>query len=134
VEQVVLPDQLQHVDIIISEWMGYFLLFESMLPTVLYARDKWLASDGGVYPNKADMLIAGFEASHQNTNKVDFWKDVYGFDMSCLIEETERTNNMGSEVIQIEAKSLMTNTDTLLNLNIGNVQDRQLDFLKVFSN
>jgi protein arginine N-methyltransferase 1 len=33
-----------HVDIIISEWMGYFLLFENMLNTVLYARDKWLVS------------------------------------------------------------------------------------------
>jgi hypothetical protein len=30
------------VDVIVSEWMGYFLLFESMLPSVLYARDKWL--------------------------------------------------------------------------------------------
>ena len=30
------------VDIIISEWMGYFLLYESMLNTVLVARDKWL--------------------------------------------------------------------------------------------
>ena len=28
------------VDIIISEWMGYALLYESMLDTVLYARDK----------------------------------------------------------------------------------------------
>lgn len=26
------------VDIIISEWMGYFLLYESMLDTVIYAR------------------------------------------------------------------------------------------------
>jgi len=30
------------VDIIISEWMGYFLLYESMLDTVLVARDKYL--------------------------------------------------------------------------------------------
>ena len=34
------------VDIIISEWMGYFLFFESMLDTVLYARDKWLKPGG----------------------------------------------------------------------------------------
>ena len=32
------------VDIIISEWMGYCLLYESMLDTVLFARDKWLVS------------------------------------------------------------------------------------------
>ena len=30
------------VDIIISEWMGYCLFYESMLDTVLYARDKVL--------------------------------------------------------------------------------------------
>jgi protein arginine N-methyltransferase 1 len=44
VEEVVLPDSIEKVDIIISEWMGYCLFYESMLKTVLYARDKWLVS------------------------------------------------------------------------------------------
>jgi hypothetical protein len=30
------------VDVIICEWMGYALLYESMLDSVLYARDRWL--------------------------------------------------------------------------------------------
>ena len=38
VEEVTLP--VEKVDIIISEWMGYFLFYESMLDTVIYARDK----------------------------------------------------------------------------------------------
>lgn len=42
VEEVELP--VDHVDIIISEWMGYCLFYESMLNTVIYARDKWLVS------------------------------------------------------------------------------------------
>jgi protein arginine N-methyltransferase 1 len=46
VEEAVLP--VDKVDIIISEWMGYFLIYESMLDTVLYARDKWLKPDGYV--------------------------------------------------------------------------------------
>ena len=46
VEEAVLP--VEKVDIIISEWMGYFLLYESMLDTVLFARDKWLNKDGVV--------------------------------------------------------------------------------------
>ena len=33
---------MEKVDIIISEWMGYFLFYESMLDTVIFARDKWL--------------------------------------------------------------------------------------------
>lgn len=40
IEEIELP--VTKVDIIISEWMGYFLLFENMLNTVLYALDKWL--------------------------------------------------------------------------------------------
>lgn len=40
VEEVELP--VEKVDIIISEWMGYCLFYESMLNTVLHARDKWL--------------------------------------------------------------------------------------------
>jgi hypothetical protein len=39
VEEVVLPEK---VDIIISEWMGYCLFYESMLNSVIVARDKWL--------------------------------------------------------------------------------------------
>lgn len=42
VEEVELPDGVEKVDIIISEWMGYCLFYESMLKTVLFARDKWL--------------------------------------------------------------------------------------------
>lgn len=44
VEEAVLP--VDKVDIIISEWMGYFLFYESMLDCVLFARDKWLNKDG----------------------------------------------------------------------------------------
>jgi len=128
VENVTLPHGIQKVDLIISEWMGYFLLFESMLPTVLFARDKWLAPGGRVYPNQATMFLAGFEASDYHANKVDFWKDVYGFDMSCLIDDAERTSYIGSDVVQIEAKTLITSTATLLNLDILTAQEKQLDF------
>jgi protein arginine N-methyltransferase 1 len=50
-EEIELP--VPKVDIIISEWMGYFLLYESMLDTVLYARDKYLAKDGKMLPDRA---------------------------------------------------------------------------------
>lgn len=42
IEDITLP--VDKVDIIISEWMGYFLVYESMLQSVLFARDKWLKS------------------------------------------------------------------------------------------
>ena len=44
---------MSQVDIIISEWMGYLLLYESMLPTVLFARDKWLQKVAHLSPHVA---------------------------------------------------------------------------------
>jgi protein arginine N-methyltransferase 3 len=47
-------------DVLVSEWMGYFLLFESMLDTVLHARDRFLKPGGAILPDIATMHIAGF--------------------------------------------------------------------------
>lgn len=59
VEEIQLP--VEKVDCIISEWMGYFLFYESMLDTVLYARDKWLVPGGIILPDKATLSLVGIE-------------------------------------------------------------------------
>ena len=59
VEEIQLP--VEKVDCIISEWMGYFLFYESMLDTVLYARDKWLVPGGIILPDKATLSVVGIE-------------------------------------------------------------------------
>ena len=67
-EEVVLP--FPKVDIIISEWMGYFLLYESMLDTVLYARDTYLEKDGLIFPDKATIYFAGIEDGDYKDEKI----------------------------------------------------------------
>jgi predicted RNA methylase len=81
-EEIDLP--VPKVDLIVSEWMGYFLLYESMLNTVLYARDKWLAPNGIIFPDKAVMYLCAVEDEQMKYERIDFWEDVYGFDMSAL--------------------------------------------------
>ena len=67
-EEVVLP--VDKVDIIISEWMGYFLLYESMLDTVLLARDKYLKPDGMIFPDKASIHMAAIEDGDYKEEKI----------------------------------------------------------------
>ena len=43
---------LKNVDVLVSEWMGYFLLFEGMLKSVIHAREKHLRPGGLILPNK----------------------------------------------------------------------------------
>merc|ERR1711992_428323 len=82
IEEIVLP--VPKVDIIISEWMGYCLFYESMLDSVLFARDKWLADDGLMFPDRATLYITAIEDRQYKDDKINWWDDVYGFDMSCI--------------------------------------------------
>ncbi|KAI1428448.1 S-adenosyl-L-methionine-dependent methyltransferase [Xylaria sp. FL1777] len=82
-EEVTLP--VDQVDIIVSEWMGYCLLFEAMLPSVLYARDKYLASGGLMIPSHTNMWVAPVsDPVWVSENGESFWADVYGFDMGAM--------------------------------------------------
>ena len=56
VEDLTLPTK---VDIIVSEWMGYLLVRESMLDSVLFARDKFLKKGGALYPSHARLCWGG---------------------------------------------------------------------------
>lgn len=82
IEEIELP--VEKVDIIISEWMGYFLLYESMLDCVLVARDKFLAPDGHMFPDKATLYLSTIEDDEYRKSKIDFWDNVYGVNMSCI--------------------------------------------------
>jgi protein arginine N-methyltransferase 1 len=73
------------VDVIISEWMGYFLLYESMLDSILAVRDYFLKPRTGmIWPNKATMHVAAIEDQEFYQTKVRHWTNVYEFDMSCM--------------------------------------------------
>ena len=89
-EEVELPGIAPgEVDIIVSEWMGYFLVFESMLDSVLFARDKWLRSeaDGGLLlPSNATLYVAALEDGFGRDDRVGYWHRAWGFDMGVLAD------------------------------------------------
>ncbi|KAF5459121.1 hypothetical protein F2P56_023101 [Juglans regia] len=93
-EEVTLPEK---VDVIISEWMGYFLLRESMFDSVICARDRWLKPMGIMYPSHARMWVAPIRSGsvdkkiNDYEDAMDDWyhftnetKNKYGVDMSVL--------------------------------------------------
>ncbi|CAB1107781.1 unnamed protein product [Ectocarpus sp. CCAP 1310/34] len=71
------------VDIIISEWMGYCLFYESMLPSVLTARDKYLAKGGVMLPDRTPLFIQGWR---DPDGRLQFWDNVHGLDYSSMAD------------------------------------------------
>lgn len=126
VEEVELPSDVTQVDVIISEWMGYFLLFESMLSSVLYARDKWLAPGGSVFPDQATMYWGAVSRKAYRSDRVDFWKDVYGFDMTPLVTEEDKFES--SIITYVPSDAVVTNQLALKKFDCNTIRDEDLDF------
>lgn len=60
------------------------MLHESMLDSVVYARQRWLAPGGLMLPRLARVLAAPVNMSAFAAEKFGFWADVCGFDLSNL--------------------------------------------------
>jgi protein arginine N-methyltransferase 3 len=72
---------IDKVDVIVSEWMGYALLFESMLDSVLLARDRFLKPGGAILPDVANIYVA---LGSREAEGLSFWSNIYDIDMSLV--------------------------------------------------
>lgn len=103
IEELELPEK---VDIIISEWMGMILLRESMLDSVLRARDKFLKEDGSLWPSHCAIFISAMGDDEERTTalqayrrEVGGWDDFadrlkssYGIDYSSMKDDFQTEN------------------------------------------
>ncbi|XP_050219603.1 probable protein arginine N-methyltransferase 1.2 [Mercurialis annua] len=126
VEELELP--VPKVDIIISEWMGYFLLYENMLDTVLYARDKWLVNDGILLPDKASLYVTAIEDAEYKEDKIEFWNSVYGFDMSCIKKQAM----MEPLVDTVDQNQIVTKSQLLKTMDISKMTSGDASFTAPF--
>ncbi|XP_034921505.1 probable protein arginine N-methyltransferase 1 isoform X2 [Populus alba] len=126
IEEIELP--VAKVDIIISEWMGYFLLFENMLNSVLYTRDKWLVNDGIVLPDKTSLYLTAIEDAEYKEDKIEFWNNVYGFDMTCIKKQA-----MGEPLVDtVDQNQIVTNCQKLKTMDISKMVSGDTSFTAPF--
>ena len=119
VEEIELPEK---VDMVVSEWMGYALLYESMLPSVIFARNKFMKPTGTMFPSHARMLIAGIEDADYRKKKFDYWEHVYGFNYSpikkwALIEPLVDT---------VPQNNIITDDCVMINFDLNTCQKEDL--------
>ncbi|KAL7751711.1 Nuclear SAM-dependent mono-and asymmetric methyltransferase [Sorochytrium milnesiophthora] len=121
-EEVTLP--VDKVDIIISEWMGYFLLYESMLDTVLYARDRYLREGGKIFPDRATICLSAIEDADYKEEKIGYWDNVYGFDYSAIKSRALKEPLVDT----VNHQAIVTDTVPILDLDLYTVKVEDLAF------
>ncbi|CAI0444085.1 unnamed protein product [Linum tenue] len=98
----------EEVDVIVSEWMGYMLLYESMLGSVITARDRWLKRGGLILPSHATLYMAPITHPDRYTESIDFWRNVYGIDMSAMLPLAKQCAFEEPSVETISGENVLT--------------------------
>ena len=118
----------EKVDVIISEWMGYALLYETMLPSVLAARNNFMdRKEGTMWPNKSNMFIEGATDSC-----LDYWDDVYGMNMAPMKRKVVNELRKEANVEIVDSKTVVTNRSELIAFDLNSCNDADLDFKTSF--
>ncbi|EDV32455.1 uncharacterized protein Dana_GF14044 [Drosophila ananassae] len=103
VEEFVLPTTAEKVDIIVSEWMGFYLLHEGMLDSVLYARDNFLKEDGLLFPSECTIFVAPCSVP----SLYDDWNNVDGINMATFASKLRAQKSSKPSVLSVEPKDLL---------------------------
>ena len=122
VEEVVLP--VEKVDIIVSEWMGYLLLFEGMFDCVMWARDKYLAPGGMIFPDRAVIKMAALDDLKFNTNKRHMYENQYSCNLSIMSE----FSLLEPLVDVVNSDSIITTESIIADIDLMTCKLTDLDF------
>ncbi|GAB2215344.1 hypothetical protein Droror1_Dr00019727 [Drosera rotundifolia] len=117
----------EKVDVIISEWMGYMLLYESMLGSVVTARDRWLKPGGLILPSHATLLMAPITHPDRYSQSIDFWNEVYGINMSAMIPLAKQCAFEEPSVELINGENVMTWAEVIKHVDCYTVAMDELE-------
>lgn len=125
IEDFQLPDDVPHVDIIVSEWMGFFLLHEGMLDSVLFARDNFLSDDGHLFPETASILVAPCSVP----THFEDWDLVSGVKMECFGEQLRMQKSQKPEILTLDPVNLLNEGEIMSWFDLMDITQADLDHL-----
>jgi len=127
VEDVDLPER---VDILVSEWMGFYLLHESMLDSVLVARDRFLKQTGIMIPQSCRLLAAPVCNSGSRAERVEFWmgaSHTYGFNFSSAAPLASQEMSATPIIDAVPKEALLSPGQVVWQAQLQRLSVRELD-------
>ncbi|XP_075216451.1 arginine methyltransferase 8 isoform X2 [Lycorma delicatula] len=111
------------VDIIVSEWMGFYLLHEGMLDSVICARDRFLKEDGLLFPEECIL----YTAPCQLPSFYQFWDDIYGIKMNSFGKKYRKIFEGKPEIREVLSENLLNEGNEFVKFNLNFVKNEDLD-------
>jgi len=116
-EDVTLPGNVR-ADVLISEWMGFYLLHESMLNSVIAARDRFLSPDGVMVPSTATLHMCPVALKDFQRSNFDYWKNVYGFDFSPALPSVKAARLSQPQIMSVKSTDCLSDPYLVIELDL----------------
>ncbi|KAL3288770.1 hypothetical protein HHI36_003204 [Cryptolaemus montrouzieri] len=123
VEDVNLPNK---VDIIVSEWMGFYLFHEGMLNSVLVARDKFLKPGGMMFPESATL----YSAPCSLPSYFESWGNVDGVSMHSFGDKLRAEVSKKPLTCTVSPNDILTEPEVVIWLDLREVSQEELKNIK----
>ncbi|UJR23442.1 hypothetical protein I4U23_026447 [Adineta vaga] len=140
-------DKFEHkIDIIISEWMGFYLFHESMLESVIYARDHFLHISSSsnddktpepiesivMFPSHAYLYCAPFVDQHIRIESNTMWNDYFGLNMSSLVPHIKNSDLRECVIETLEPSQLVHDAQLIQSIDLRTVRIDDLRSMRSF--
>lgn len=96
-----------------------------MLDSVLTARDRFLKPDGAILPDLASIYMAG---ANEKATGLEFWKDVYGFDMSPIAKSIHKDSSSEVMVRPVNKDYLCTKEVCIKTFDLASMSHSDQEF------
>ncbi|TDG47298.1 hypothetical protein AWZ03_006291 [Drosophila navojoa] len=126
IEEFVLPSSAEKVDIIVSEWMGFYLLHEGMLDSVLFARDNFLKPNGLLFPSECTIYVAPCSVP----SLYDYWQNVDGVNMEKFASKLRLQKSTRPEITQLTSNDLLHEGIVFHWMSLLDVSTQELDEIR----
>ncbi|CAF0812862.1 unnamed protein product [Adineta steineri] len=133
------------IDIIISEWMGFYLFHESMLESVIYARNHFLSLPSQndditpdqnesiiIFPSHAYLYCAPFVDQNIRIELNTMWKDYFDLNMSPILSHIKNSKLKECVIETIEPSQLVHDAQLIQSIDLRTIQIDDLRLLRSF--
>ncbi|CAF1543740.1 unnamed protein product [Rotaria magnacalcarata] len=135
----------EKIDIIISEWMGFYLFHESMLESVIYARDHFLRSsiqnDDStseqnesivIFPSHAYLYCAPFMDQNIRIELNTMWNDYFNLNLSPIRQHIKNSDLSECVIETIEPSQLVHDAQLIQSIDLRTVRIDELQSMRSF--
>ncbi|CAF1390386.1 unnamed protein product [Adineta ricciae] len=135
----------ENIDIIISEWMGFYLFHESILESVIYARDKFLSLPSpnnditpdqnesiNIFPSHAYLYCAPFVDQNIRIELNTMWKDYFNLNMSPILSHIKNSRLDQCMIETIEPSQLVHDAQLIQSIDLRTIRVNDLYTLRSF--